>query len=81
MSLVIDNQILQSAHISENSLRTEVAILLYQQERLTLGQAAHMCEISQYQFLHLIASRNIKIHYDVDDFEQDIKTLKAMGRL
>jgi predicted HTH domain antitoxin len=81
MSLVIDNQILQSAHISENSLRTEVAILLYQQERLTLGQSARMCEISQYQFLHLIAGRNIGIHYDVDDFEQDIETLKEMGRL
>ncbi len=81
MSLVIDNQILQAAHISENNLRVEIAILLYQQERLTLAQSARMCNFSRYRFQHLLASRNIKIHYDVEEFEQDIDTLKSLGRI
>ncbi len=81
MSLVIDNRILQAAHISENGLRAEIAVLLYQQERLTLAQAAHMCDFSRYRFQHLLASRDIKIHYDVEDFEQDFDTLKDLSRL
>ena len=81
MSLVIDNRTLQAALISENSLKVEIAVLLYQQERLTLAQSARMCDLSRYRFQHLLASRGIKIHYDVEEFEQDLDTLKGLGRL
>ncbi|WP_242059363.1 MULTISPECIES: UPF0175 family protein [Nostoc] len=32
-------------------------------------------------FQHLLASRQIPVHYGVEDFEQDIENLRAMGRL
>ena len=76
MSLVIDNNTLQSAHLSEQEMKTEIAVMLYQQERLTLAQAAHWCGLSRFQFQHCLASKNININYDIEEFEQDIATLK-----
>jgi predicted HTH domain antitoxin len=36
--------------------------------------------MSQLQFQHLLASRAIPIHYDVAEFEADMKTLREMGQ-
>ena len=55
----------------------EVAILLYSKEKLTLGQASRLAGLSQLQFQFLLASRKIPVHYDVADFEADLKTLRA----
>jgi len=81
MSLVISDEILQKAHISAGELQRELAILLFQQEKLTMSQASHLADMSQLQFQHLLASRGIPIHYDIEDFEADLKTLKEKGRL
>ncbi|MBN3882217.1 MAG: hypothetical protein V7K64_09115 [Nostoc sp.] len=32
-------------------------------------------------FQHLSANRQISVHYGVEDFKQDIKNLRTMGRL
>ena len=59
----------------------EIAILLFQREKLTLGQASRLGGMTQLQFQHLLASRQIPFHYDVAEFEADLKTLREMGRL
>ena len=81
MSVVIPDEVLYTAHISAEELRLEVAVLLYEKEKLTLGQASQLANMSQFQFRHLLASRNVYLHYDVEDFEADLETLKALGRL
>lgn len=40
MSLVIPDDFLQVAHISEADLKLEIAILLFRQEKITLGTAS-----------------------------------------
>jgi len=62
-------------------LMQEIAILLYQKEKLTLGQASRLAQMSQLQFQFLLASRQIPIHYDINEFDADLKTLQEMGRL
>ena len=81
MSLVIPDEILQATRMSEAELRQEIAVLLFQKEKLTLGQASHLAVMSQVQFQHLLASRHIPIHYDVAEFEEDLKTLQELQRL
>jgi predicted HTH domain antitoxin len=81
MSLIIQDEILQAAHITPAELIQEIAILLYQKEKLTLGQASQLAGMRQLQFQFLLASRQIPVHYDVADFEDDLKTLHEMGRL
>ena len=80
MSVVIPDETLQAARMSASELKQEIAILLFQKNKLTLGQASRLAELSQQRFQHLLASRNIPGHYDVDDFEADLATLKDLGR-
>ena len=81
MAVVIPDEILYTTHMTAAELKREVAVLLYQQERLTLGQASRLAGMSQLQFQFLLASRQISIHYDVADFEADLQTLRELKRL
>jgi predicted HTH domain antitoxin len=77
MSLVISDEFLQTAHISETDLKLEIAILLFQQEKITLGTASQFAGMNQLQFQRILGSRKISIHYGVEDFQQDLRTLEA----
>ncbi|MBW4552062.1 MAG: UPF0175 family protein [Aphanocapsa sp. GSE-SYN-MK-11-07L] len=77
MSLVIPDEFLQTAHISEADLKLEIALLLFQQEKITLGTASQFLGINQLEFQRILGSRKIPIHYDVEEFRQDLRTLEA----
>ncbi|RLC54612.1 MAG: UPF0175 family protein [Chloroflexi bacterium] len=81
MSVIIPSEIIHTTRMSVAELRLEIAILLFQKGKLTLGQASRLAGMSQLQFQHLLASRRIPVHYDVAEFEEDLKTLREMGRL
>jgi predicted HTH domain antitoxin len=81
MSVVIPDEILRATGMSEAELLQEVAVLLFQKEKLTLGQASQLAGMSQLQFQHLLASRQIPIHHDVAEFEDDLRMLRDLGRL
>ena len=81
MSLVIPDDILRAANMSAGELRREIALLLFQQDKLTLGQASEFAGISQLEFQRMLASRHIPVHYDVQDFTDDLDTLRRLGQL
>jgi predicted HTH domain antitoxin len=81
MSIVIPDEILHTIHMTVDELLQEIAILLYQKGKLSLGQASRLARVSQLQFQFLLASRQIPIHYDIAEFESDLKTLRELGRL
>lgn len=62
-------------------LTQEIAIMLFQKGKLTLGQASQLADMSQFQFQHLLSARQITLHYDENDLEKDLTTLKELGRL
>ena len=80
MSLTISDEILEATGMSEAELKQEIAVLLFQKEKLTLGKASQLAGMSQLQFQHLLASRQIPVHYDVAEFEEDLKTLQELNR-
>jgi len=81
MSVVIPDNIVYSTRMTEEELLQEIAVLLYQKEKLSMGQASKLARMSQWQFQLLLGSRKIPIHYDVTDFENDLNTLREMGRI
>jgi predicted HTH domain antitoxin len=81
MSVVISDETLQAARMSASELKQEIAIVLFQKNKLTLGQASRLAEMNQLQFQHVLASRHIALHYEVDDFEADLATLRNLDRL
>lgn len=79
MSLVISDELLKAAKVSEDELIQEIVLLLFQQDKLTLGKASHLLGMNQMEFQKLLASRKICLHYDVEEFREDIKSLQARG--
>lgn len=81
MSVMIADEVLLAARMSEEELRQEIAVMLFARERFTLAQAARLAGQDIGRFQHLLASRDIPAHYDVPDFEADLQTLREIGRL
>lgn len=78
MSIVIPDEILQSTRLTAAEVTQELALALFQREKLTIGQASQLAAMSQWQFQQLLGSRGIPIHYDVEDFEDDLRTLEEL---
>lgn len=81
MAVVIPDEVLKSAQMSEAELTEEIALMLFQKEKLTLAQASRLAGMPRIQFQHLLASRRIPVHYDVAELESDIANLRETGYL
>jgi predicted HTH domain antitoxin len=82
MSLTIPDDLLAAAHISEDEALQELAIALFQQERLTTGKAARLARMNKFAFQELLMKRKIPLYRPtIEDFEQDLATLRKLGQL
>lgn len=81
MGMVIPDEVLQASRLTETELMIEIAVMLFQKEKLSLGQASRLANLGHLEFQHLLASRDRSVHYDVPDFEEDLETLRELGRL
>jgi predicted HTH domain antitoxin len=81
MSVVIPDDILQAAKMTEAELKREIAIMLYQQKKISIGKARRLANMNLIEFQREIARRGICINYDVEDFQADLKTLQELGDL
>ncbi|MFN0171202.1 MAG: UPF0175 family protein, partial [Bryobacteraceae bacterium] len=80
MAVTISDEVLAAAHLSEPELKKELALTLFQQERLTLAQASRLAEVSQLAFQALLADRKIPIHYGAEEFREDLRNLRRSER-
>ena len=81
MSVIVPDEILTATRMSEAEMLQEIAVMLFQREKLTLAQASRFARMHRVTFQHLLASRRIPVHYGVEDFEQDLQNLREMGKL
>ena len=75
MAAVLTDKDLQGTGLTPDELRREVSVWLFAEDRLTLGQAARLAQLSQAAMMRLLAQRKIPLHYGLEDFEQDMKAL------
>lgn len=78
MNQLIPDDIVEATGMSENELKTEIAVHLFKLEKITLEQASRLAGMPRLQFQHLLASRRISLHYNIEDFENDLETLKRL---
>jgi predicted HTH domain antitoxin len=79
--VLIEDDILQSAKLTEREIRLELAIALYAQQRLSFGQARKLAGLSHPEFEKVLYDRGIPSHYDVPEFEEDLKTIQQLHEL
>lgn len=78
MTIQIPDSVLEKAGLSADQIKLELAIMLFQQERITLGQASKIAGVHQFQFQKELAHRKIPVHYGVEEFEKDLETIKQI---
>ena len=79
MSVVIPNDILTASGLSEDELKLEIAIMLFKQDKISIGKARHLAGMNLLQFQHELNLREICVHYDLEELEEDIQTLQKLG--
>jgi predicted HTH domain antitoxin len=80
MPVTISDDVLAAAHITETELKRELALTLFERDRLTLAQASRFAELGQLAFQALLAERGIPIHYGVEEFREDLRILREPER-
>lgn len=81
MSVTIPDDIIQSTHMTEDELTIEIAVMLYNQQKISSGQARYWTGLTVIEFQHELANRGLFINYDIEDLEADIKTLQSLELL
>ncbi|MDJ0525954.1 MAG: UPF0175 family protein, partial [Microcystis sp. M53600_WE12] len=59
MNLILPSKLLQTVQMTEAQMLTEIAVMLYQQQRLKFEQAAELTGMALDDFYQLLVSRNI----------------------
>lgn len=75
MALIINDKDLKTAQLSEDELRLEIAILLYEKGQFSMGQAGKFAGMNRISFQKELGRRKISVNYDMEELERDLKTL------
>jgi predicted HTH domain antitoxin len=81
VSIEIPREVVHAARMSADELRQELATYLFLRRKLSFGKAREVAGMTTWAFQQLLGARGIPVHYDVEDYEHDLVTLKELGRL
>lgn len=76
----IPREVLHATRMTPEELRLELAIALFQQGKLSFGKAREMAGMNAWDFQQLLGSRGIPVHYGIEEYEEDLKTLKELSQ-
>ena len=80
MPLIISDETLKEAGLTEQEARIEIACRLFDAEKLYLWPAAQLAGLSRGEFEDELHRRKIPIYRPtLEDLRSDIETLKKLG--
>ena len=77
--VIIPKEFASLAGKTEKELKLELAIFFYKEFKISSGKAARFAEIPRVAFYRELGKHQVPVNYDVDDFEQDLKTLEKLN--
>ena len=78
MTITIPDETLGDLRLTSEQTRMEIAVGLFADRRVTLARAAKIADVPCLTFQRELAKRRIPLHYEVEDFEADARTLAGM---
>ena len=79
MILEIEDQL--TANLTEQELKKELAIQLYKSEKISAGKAARLSNMQVLSFYEMLAKRKIPVNYDVEDYKNDLESIKTLNEV
>ena len=80
MVLTIPDDILTMSKLTEKDIRIQFALMLFGKNLVSFGQARKLSGLDVISFQQTLGKHNIPMHYDKEDFEQDLLNLKSFKR-
>ena len=78
MTVKLPENIPALKNMTEEEVKRELALSLYNARRITLVQAADLAIMSLFEFQALLRDRHIGQHYDENDLEKDLMVLHEL---
>lgn len=78
MSVIIPDEILHATQMTDSEMKIEIALMLYQQGKISSGKVRAWTGLTVIEFQHELANRGLCLNYDVEDFQSDLKTLQSI---
>lgn len=78
MNVVIPDEIFAATQMTEEELTLEIAIMLYQHEKISSGKVRAWTGLTVLEFQCELKQRGLYLNYDVEDFQADLQTLQTM---
>jgi predicted HTH domain antitoxin len=66
--------------LNRQRMLLEIAIYLFEKDKLTLGKAAELAGIPKMQMQNEIGGRGINMHYDEEMLENDLKSIEIYNK-
>jgi predicted HTH domain antitoxin len=66
--------------LNKQKMLLEIAIYLFEKDKLTLGKAAEFAGIPKMQMQNEIGGRGINMHYDEEMLENDLKSIEIYNK-
>ena len=80
MSVIITDNILRQANMTESEFKLELGLFLFVRGILSMGKASEFVEISQFEFQKAMNERGIPVSYDEEEFDKDFEKVMAKYR-
>lgn len=81
MPLVIPDDALEAAGLSEREAKLEIACRWFDEGKLTIGHAARLANVTELEFETELGLRGIpRFRYTDEMLDHDVEALKKLGR-
>ena len=78
MLIEVQDEQLRGLELTEAQALVDFAVGLFTEGRVTVGRAAGIARLTHLDFQRELGRRNIPLHYDVQDLQDDMRTLTAL---
>ena len=75
----VSHELELATHMSAQEIRRELAVHLYAQGKLSAGKARELAEMDVATFQCLLGSREVPVNYALEDFQEDLETIKRLA--
>lgn len=80
-SIEIPDEVIHTTRMTPEEMKQELALILFQQGKLSFGKAREMTSMTIWDFQLLLGQRKIAVHYDIQDYLADQQAIDALKKL
>jgi predicted HTH domain antitoxin len=76
MQLILEDDLVNAARLTQEEARLAIAVSLFTQERLSLAYAARLAGLDRLTFQRYLAAHEIPLHFGDAELDADLATVQ-----